>query len=52
MATVNAARAGKIPGRTNGLTPGDRADFVQFQWDAEAQTISVLATWISGRRVY
>ncbi len=52
MATVNAARAGKVPGRTNGLAAGDRADFVQFRWDAEARAINVTATWVSGRRVY
>jgi len=52
MATVNAARAGKVPGRTNGLAAGDRADFVQFRWDEEARAIQVTATWISGRRVY
>src|SRR3984885_6110683 len=52
MATVNAARAGKVPGRTNGFAVGDRADFVQFRWDAEARAIQVTATWISGRRVY
>jgi N-acetylglucosamine-6-phosphate deacetylase len=51
MATVNAARAGKVPGRTNGLAVGDRADFVQFRWDTEARAIDVTATWISGRRV-
>jgi N-acetylglucosamine-6-phosphate deacetylase len=51
MATVNAARAGKVPGRTNGLAVGDRADFVQFRWDAEARAVDVTATWISGRRV-
>jgi len=52
MATVNAAKAGKVPRRNNGLMPGDRADFVQFGWDAEAQAIEVLATWVSGRRVF
>jgi N-acetylglucosamine-6-phosphate deacetylase len=52
MATVNAAKAGKVPGRTNGLAAGDRADFVQFRWDAEARAIDVTATWVSGRRVY
>jgi len=57
MATVNAARAGKVPGRdvsskSGGLAAGDRADFVQFQWDAETRSINVTATWISGRRAY
>ena len=31
MATVNAAKAGAVPGRGRGLEPGDRADFVQFR---------------------
>ena len=50
MATVNAAVAGKVPGRTLGLAPGDRADFVQFQWDG--RRIRVVATWVDGQRVY
>src|SRR3984957_15533198 len=52
MATVNAAKAGKVPGRRNGLAAGERADFVQFRWDAEACAIEVTGTWISGRRVH
>src|SRR5580704_1525890 len=52
MATVNAARAGKVPGRTNGLAAGDRADFVQFRWDTEARAINVTTNWVSGQRVY
>jgi N-acetylglucosamine-6-phosphate deacetylase len=51
MATVNAAKAGKIPGRTNGLAAGDRADFVQFQYSAQTCSLKVIATWLSGRRV-
>jgi N-acetylglucosamine-6-phosphate deacetylase len=52
MATTNAASAGKVPGRANGLVRGDRADFVQFRFDEAAQRIEVVATWISGRQVY
>jgi N-acetylglucosamine-6-phosphate deacetylase len=52
MATVNAAKAGKVPDRTNGLAAGDRADFVQFRWDSEAHVMDVTATWVSGRRVH
>jgi N-acetylglucosamine-6-phosphate deacetylase len=52
MATINAARAGKVSGRTNGLAPGDRADLVQFRWDPETCAISVTATWLSGHRVW
>jgi N-acetylglucosamine-6-phosphate deacetylase len=52
MATTNAASAGKVPGRTNGLAPGDRADLVQFQFDPAAAHIEVTGTWLSGRQVY
>jgi N-acetylglucosamine-6-phosphate deacetylase len=48
MATVNAAKAGKVPHRTKGLVAGDRADFVQFQWDAETRAMNVTATWLGG----
>jgi N-acetylglucosamine-6-phosphate deacetylase len=48
MATVNAAKAGKVPGRTKGLMAGDRADFVQFRWDAETRALKVTATWLGG----
>ena len=30
MATTNAARAGRVPARTQGLSPGERADLIQF----------------------
>jgi len=52
MATVNPASAAKITGRTAGLVAGERADLVQFRWDAVARSIDVLATWISGRKVF
>jgi N-acetylglucosamine-6-phosphate deacetylase len=52
MATVNAAKAGKVPGRSKGLVAGDRADFVQFRWDAETRSMNVAATYISGQRMY
>jgi N-acetylglucosamine-6-phosphate deacetylase len=52
MATVNPARVGAVPGRTKGLAPGDRADFVLFRFDAEQKTIRVEATYLGGRRVY
>jgi N-acetylglucosamine-6-phosphate deacetylase len=50
MATVNAARAGKLPGRERGLAAGERADFVQFRFDGAR--VEVTGTWVSGRRVY
>jgi N-acetylglucosamine-6-phosphate deacetylase len=50
LATVNAAKAGKVPGRSGGLTPGDRADLVQFRCDGGR--IEVTGVWVSGRLVY
>ncbi len=52
MATRNAARVGRIGGRIRGLTPGDRADFVQFRWNAEALNMEVVRTVMSGKDVF
>ena len=52
MATVNAATAGKVPGRTRGLEPGERADLVAFRFEPETRRITVTATWIGGEQVY
>lgn len=52
MATVNAATAGHIPRRQAGLVPGDRADFVVFDFDPDRGNIEVKATWVDGTRVY
>jgi N-acetylglucosamine-6-phosphate deacetylase len=52
MATTNAARAGSLPNRRNGLVTGDRADFVQFRFEPAIARLEVLATWVSGRRVF
>jgi N-acetylglucosamine-6-phosphate deacetylase len=52
MATVNAARAGKVPGRSNGLAVGDRAISCSFDGTRRRSGIQVTATWVSGRRVY
>ena len=49
MATVNAAKAGKVPGRTNGLATGERADFVEFR---RTPRMEVTATWIAGEKVW
>ncbi len=49
MATVNAAKAGRVPDRAAGLAAGERADFVQFGRDGAR--IDVQAVWVSGRRV-
>jgi N-acetylglucosamine-6-phosphate deacetylase len=50
MATVNAARAAKIDGRTQGLAAGERADLVRFRF--EGGRIEVLETYAGGERVY
>jgi N-acetylglucosamine-6-phosphate deacetylase len=50
MATVNAARAGKVPGRAAGFAEGERADFVQFRFDG--MRVEVTGTWVAGRRVF
>jgi N-acetylglucosamine-6-phosphate deacetylase len=50
LATVNPARAGSIRGRTGGITPGDRADLVQFRF--EGGRIQIARTWLAGREVF
>ena len=52
MATRNPARVGRIGGRQRGLTPGDRADFVQFRWVEEQKRMEVVRTVLSGRDVF
>jgi N-acetylglucosamine-6-phosphate deacetylase len=47
MATVNAARAGKLPGRAQGLVAGERADIVQFRVRGSGE-IEIVSSWISG----
>ncbi len=52
MATLNAARAGRVGGRMRGLNPGERADLVEFSFDKKTKQIKVERTWLSGRLVY
>ena len=52
LATTNAARAGNVPGRANGLAPSDRADLIQFYFNKEELSITIKATYISGEKVY
>jgi N-acetylglucosamine-6-phosphate deacetylase len=52
VATVNAARAGSVPGRERGLAPGDRADFVLFDFDPQSKAIQVTATYVGGQKVW
>jgi len=47
LATTNAARAGKVPGRERGLAAGDRADIVQFRL-TPAKEIEIEAVWVGG----
>ncbi|MBX9601175.1 MAG: amidohydrolase family protein [Bryobacteraceae bacterium] len=50
MATINAARAGRIGSRRKGLSNGDAADFVRFQ--LVNGRIRVVDTWLNGRQVF
>ncbi|MGA2740681.1 MAG: N-acetylglucosamine-6-phosphate deacetylase [Bryobacteraceae bacterium] len=52
MATTNAARAGRVPGRTAGLVPGDRADLIQYRFNPSELSIHIEATFMSGEKVY
>ena len=52
MATRNPARVGRISGRQRGLTPGERADLVRFEYDRPARAIRIVETWLSGERVF
>lgn len=52
MAARNPARVARIAGRQKGLVPGDRADIVQFRFNAERHQISIEKTFVSGREVY
>ena len=49
MATINPARAGKVPGRARGLVAGERADVVQFRLTPQNE-IEITGTWIAGVR--
>lgn len=50
MATVNAARVGRIGGRMRGLRPGDRSDVVRFR--VTNGRIEVLDTYVGGELVF
>ena len=52
LATVNSARAGRVPGRQRGLAPGERADFVLFDFEPETKSIRIRSTYMSGRKVW
>jgi len=52
MATVNAARAGRIAGRRRGVAPGEKADLVRFHWDDNSNDLRVIETVVAGSTVY
>jgi N-acetylglucosamine-6-phosphate deacetylase len=52
MATVNAARAGRVAGRLRGLATGEKADFVRFQWDPRSSILQVKETIVAGVSAY
>ena len=47
LATLNPAAAARIPGRSRGIVPGDRADIVAFRTAPDGGLI-IEATWIGG----
>lgn len=52
MAARNPARVGRIEHRMRGLQPGERADIVEFDFDAAAKSIRVRRTWLDGELVW
>jgi N-acetylglucosamine-6-phosphate deacetylase len=50
MATVNAAAAGRLPGRAAGIARHERGDLIQFRIGNDG--VEILSTWISGRQVF
>jgi N-acetylglucosamine-6-phosphate deacetylase len=52
MASRNPARCGRVAGRLRGLVPGERADLVEFGFDAASKSIAINAVWMDGERVH
>ncbi len=52
MSTINPARSGRIGGRQRGLSPGEKADFVVFEWDKTGETVKISETIVAGQRVF
>ena len=52
MATTNAARAGRVPGRTRGLVAGDRGDLIEYIFNKQDLYITIKSTYVSGTKVY
>jgi N-acetylglucosamine-6-phosphate deacetylase len=51
MATVNPARGGRVGGRRRGLSPGEKADLVLFDYE-NARGLRVLETVLGGTSVF
>ncbi|MCW5981207.1 MAG: amidohydrolase family protein [Bryobacteraceae bacterium] len=51
-ATQNPARVARIASRQRGLTPGERADLVEFNFDPATKSIEVLRTFLDGELAY
>ncbi len=52
MATRNPARVGRIEHRQRGLQPGERADLIEFDYEAPSRSIRIRRTWLSGELVF
>jgi len=52
MATRNPARLGRVSSRQRGLSPGERADIVEFRHDPQTGAIEILRTFFEGELVY
>lgn len=52
MAARNPARVGRVEHRQRGLQPGERADVVEFDYDAVSKSVRVRRTWLDGELVW
>ena len=52
MATVNPARAGRVPGACAALVPGAPADIVEFRFDPAPARVEIITTRLAGRQVF
>jgi N-acetylglucosamine-6-phosphate deacetylase len=52
MATRNPARVARIAQRQDGLAAGERADLVEFAYDAATRSVEIRRTWLDGELVF
>jgi N-acetylglucosamine-6-phosphate deacetylase len=52
MATRNPARVARIAQRQAGLAAGERADLVEFAYDAATRSVEIRRTWLDGELVF